>query len=242
MYTFPTLKEWEEIYKTYPFKRLEVRVSDFDVTRIDGWDGIIQLAKEKELITWKLIQNIKWNDVSKSYVLMMFYYNMGIPDEPYYISPGRKGQSVEYFPNFEKEHFIRKDAFDYFADVFFYKVFSAIEGLWQLLNIIYDCNIKENNVSLESLRRKLTKSNKQLASCLKNVSNDDRYQAGIELRQIIAHRLPTGMQGLGLQREAKTASFSEYTSAKDVIHTAKELLDFCSEASEKICKFANTCQ
>jgi hypothetical protein len=27
--------------------------------------------------------------------MMMFYYNQGIPDEPYYISPGKEGQIVE---------------------------------------------------------------------------------------------------------------------------------------------------
>ena len=40
--------------------------------------------------------NNKVGSVKVSYALCRHYYDKGIPDKPYYISPGKDGQSVQY--------------------------------------------------------------------------------------------------------------------------------------------------
>ena len=55
--------------------------------------------------------------------MLMFYHRKGIPDDPWFISPGKEGQSVQYLPNFEEKHFWYKSQFDYYADYSTTKLF-----------------------------------------------------------------------------------------------------------------------
>lgn len=61
--------------------------------------------------------NNKVGSVKVSYALCRHYYDKGIPDKPYYISPGKDGQSVQYFPNFKNKHWMRLYWFNHFADM-----------------------------------------------------------------------------------------------------------------------------
>lgn len=69
--------------------------------------------------------NNKVGSIKVSYALCRHYYDKGIPDNPYYISPGKEGQSVQYFPNFESEHWMRLYWFNHFADAAYMKLFSV---------------------------------------------------------------------------------------------------------------------
>ena len=74
-------------------------------------------------------------DVATSYVLTMFYYGKGIPDKRWYISPGRNGASIQYYPDFADVHFQIKAWFDFYSDVLYYKLFSAWDLMGHVLNV-----------------------------------------------------------------------------------------------------------
>jgi len=216
--------------------RFAIEESDFPVDQISGWEGIMQIEKIKELLTWKIALHNKWNDVIKSYVMMMFYYNKGIPDDPYFISPGRNGNTADYFPNFKPEHHARKDAFDFYTDVFFFKVFSAFDCIWQTLNVYLDCGLKSKKVTFGRVCRKIKNSYPDVELFIRKLFKDTRYRNGIILRDSIVHRLPTGAQGSGISHkgDATLFSISEYMTSDQTVEIAKDLLYFSMEANEKI--------
>ena len=131
---FPTKEDLQILYDSFPSEKLAVQDSDFKLNQLDGVDGINQFVSSMRLSSWKIALQNKWGDVARAYVMMMFYYNKGIPDDPYHISSGEKGQSVEYFPNFEAKHFIIKDYFDFYADFYFFKVCSVFDSILQIIN------------------------------------------------------------------------------------------------------------
>jgi len=241
MIHFPTNEDMRKYYANFPFSGFEIQDSDFAIKQLDGIEGLKQLAISKELSAWKIALKNKWNDVAKAFALMMFYYDKGIPDEPYYISPGRKGLSVEYFPHFDDEHFSIKDGFDFYADIYFFKMFSTIDGIWQILNVYFNLGLTVNKVSFSNVCSKLEKIDAQIVTSLKKIFEDERYQKGKDLRDSITHRLPVGSQGTGIRRKGNATIFciSEYTSSKLTVEIAKALLNFSVEVFKQIKNLCN---
>ena len=241
MIHFPTNEDMQKYYANFPFASFEIKDSDFAIKQLDGIEALKQLAILKELSTWKMALINKLNDVAKAFALMMFYYDKGIPDEPYYISPGRKGQSVEYFPHFDDEHFAIKDGFDFYADIYYFKVFSAIDGIWQILNVYFNLGLTVYKVSFGNVCSKLKKIDAQTVTSLKKIFEDERYKKGKDLRNSITHRLPVGSQGAGIRRKGNATIFcvSEYTSSKQTVEIAKALLNFSVEAFKQIKNLCN---
>ena len=92
MNKFPTEEDMQSLYSCFPIESFKIRDSDFANKQTNCKDLIEnfnQVATIQELRAWKCALHNKWNDVAKAYTMMMFYYNQGIPDEPYFISPGR---------------------------------------------------------------------------------------------------------------------------------------------------------
>ena len=179
MIHFPTEEDMRNLYSCFPFESLKIQDSDFAIKQTNGFEGIRQSATLQELIAWKMMLHNKWNDVARAYAMMMFYYNQGIPDEPYYISPGKKGQSVEYFPNFKKKHFFIKDSFDFYADVYFFKFFSAIDdGTWQILNVYFSLGLYAREVRWLEFCSRLENIDSNILNSLKKIYNDNRYIKG----------------------------------------------------------------
>lgn len=79
----------------------------------------------------ELIQehNNKVGSLRITYALCRHYFDRGIPDDPWYISPGKNGESVQYFPEFKEEHWMRKYWFNYFADAFYLKMSAVWDSI-----------------------------------------------------------------------------------------------------------------
>ena len=242
MIKFPSEEDIRTLYSYFPFENLKIQDSDFAMKHTNSIEGVKQLATIQELSAWKIALHNKWNDIAYAYVMMMFYYNQGIPDEPYYISPGKKEQSVEYFPNFNQEHYLIKDSFDFYADVYFFKFFSAInDGVWQILNVYFNLGIDVYKVTWKNIRFKIANIDSKILDSLEKIYKDDRYIKGNNLRNSITHRLPVGSQGTGIRRKDNAIIFRvlDYVSARETVEVAKGLLDFGIEAFEKIKKLCN---
>lgn len=242
MIHFPTEEDMRSLYSCFPFESYKIQDSDFAIKQTNGIEGIRQFATHQELIAWKRVLHNKFNDVARAYVMMMFFYNQGIPDEPYYISPGKKGQSVEYFPNFKKEHFVIKDSFDFYTDVYFFKFFSAIEdGILQILNVYFSVGLDACEVSWRVFCSRFVNIDSNILNFLKKIYKDNRYKKGKDFRNSITHRLPTGSQDTGIRREENAVVFRvhEYVKARETVEVAKELLDFGMEAFERIKKLCS---
>lgn len=81
--------------------------------------------------------NNKVGNLHITYALCMHYYDRGIPDDPWYISPGKEGQSIQYFPEFKEEHYMRLFWFGYYADVFYLRLATIWDSLIEIINHYY---------------------------------------------------------------------------------------------------------
>jgi hypothetical protein len=242
MIQFPTDQDINNLYSGFPFESLRMYKNDFSINKINGFEGIYQLATLNEIIAWKIILNNKVRHIAKAYAFMMFYYNLGIPDEPYYISPGPTGESVKYFPNFSHDHFLIKDSFDFYADVYFFKYFSAIDdGIWQLLNAFFSLGIDSCEVTWKNLCCKISSIDNNILNSLIRIYDDERYRKGKQVRNSITHRLPVGSQGTGIRREENAIGFGihEYISAKEIVDITQHLITFGAEAFAELKKICN---
>ena len=101
-------EEWEQYLSVTLFDKMLIEMEKF----LSYQDRIFLYPRLEEAIKG---HNNKVGDLKITYALCRHYFDKGIPDEPWYISPGKEGQSVQYVPNFEEEHWMRRYWFNHFA-------------------------------------------------------------------------------------------------------------------------------
>jgi hypothetical protein len=196
-FDFPTKEEWASLEAAYPFSNLKVTEDHFRYTA--HAEGTLErFSAIPQLLTWivhlqnRLIQT-RWN-----YVLLMFHFEKGIPDEEWFISPGREGASVEYFPHFEMKHRLAKAQFDYYADNFYYKLFSAWDTLGHILNVMYELEIERP--SFDKALRALELVRPALHASLKAIVDVHDFVKMRETRHNITHNLLPGHVGSSITK------------------------------------------
>ena len=157
---FPTQADIKRIYPTTPFDHLNERIfALLKKRRSKSGGGLPGFKKALDSGEFLLQLHYRLMDVAKSYALLSCFFEKGIPDEEWHISPGKSGASIEYFPHFEPMHFEIKDWFDYFSDTFYYKFFSALDMAGHLLNVQHDLGIKQQKVSFHRAVNQLRHKN-----------------------------------------------------------------------------------
>src|SRR5689334_16106745 len=121
---FPTEDEWRFLSLAYPYKTLEVTEDLFPYSAHPR-GSIERFTAAHQIIFWVVHLQNRIAQTTWSHRLMMYYFNKGIPDEEWCISPGSEGQSIEYYPHFSDRDDDVKMMFDYYSDIFYYKLFSV---------------------------------------------------------------------------------------------------------------------
>jgi hypothetical protein len=172
-FEFPAREDWRRIYSTSSFQKLFVLLDRFEVTEntVDGWGG---LTKRIELRGYLYEMQHRLAAAARSYVLMMFYYEKGIPDQQWYISPGKDGEPIQYFPDFEEVDFHIKGWFNYYSDILYYKLFSAWDLVGHILNVKYDLKIKR--ADFDRAVKALGGKDKSLHTSLEGLRNSPAYR------------------------------------------------------------------
>lgn len=83
------------------------------------WSSTKQGADLSALLTWIDNINTLTHDAYVANSHIHFFFAEGIPDEPYRTS----GHSVQYFPNFEGQHFYNQSMFRFYAEITISKIF-----------------------------------------------------------------------------------------------------------------------
>lgn len=233
-YEFPTKEEWLTLVKSYPFENLEVPERIFKYNG-DPNDTISKVWSGPEIFSWIEHLENRLAQVRWSYVMTMFYFSKGIPDDEWFISPGRDGVSIEYFPHFsEKDHYI-KSFFDYFADVFYYKLFSAWDTLGHLLNVTYELGL--DRASFDKAFKKLKSIKPVLFANLNLIVNDPNFYKMRELRHNITHNHLPGHIGSTVRRVSKnmvTFGGGSYTPSALIKENMSRSLDLFAETLKAI--------
>jgi len=236
-YRFPTRKDWKRIYDTSPFVNIfltfESLGANWDPTT-EGWDklgGAVELNQCFYEIQQKTL------NAFKSYYFLMFFYEKGIPDKRWYISPGNNRESVQYYPDFQKVDYPIKSWFDFFTDTFYYELFSAWDLIGHFLNVKYDLEIKK--VSFNKAVIKLAEKKPNLYGCLRTVQESSAYKKARKVRDNIVHNYQPNTPGMAVYRNNQvlipgvrtaTIGLKEYVSSEEIVTNIREILELFERA------------
>lgn len=206
-----------ETTKESPLKNFELpkgmfQKEDDHSLNLDNWDTQ----------HWETILNNRLLSVDRNFGYAMFYYYKGIPDDEWYISPGKQGQSIQYYPHFEEKHYSNFYNFTYFVDVFFLQSFTVYETIGHLLFILFDFEINEDNprdqLSFNNAIFKLKEINRHFYKDLNKVKYSDDFQFGVRMRNDIAHNHPPYHIDSGISKSNGVVFWGvgKYTTANEI--------------------------
>ena len=175
-------EEWDAYLGTHLFDKMSIDMSAFGVSN----DGLPDLSRPRLA---EMIQehNNKVGSLVITYALCKHYFDKGIPDEPWYISPGNEGQSVQYMPLFTDEHWMRRYWFNYFSDTFYLKLSSVWDSVIEIINHFY-CLDYKSDLRLRSDVLKWLKQNVTgVHIVFEKILADQRYIDAQMYRTLAAH-------------------------------------------------------
>jgi hypothetical protein len=182
--SFETLsqEEWDTYLGLSLFDGMLLCPEKLDVSK----DGLPDLSKPKFA---ELIQehNNKVGSLRITYALCKHYFDKGIPDNPWYASPGTEGQSVQYMPLFKTEHWMRHYWFNYFSDTYYLKLSSVWDSLIEILNYYYGLNYKIDMRLRSSVQRWLKDNVKPIQDIFDAVQTTQVYSDAQKYRTAAAH-------------------------------------------------------
>lgn len=232
LFEYPSESDWERIARTFPCRKLDISLDDFG----GETDSIKKLLDYQELQAWAIHLQNRLIDVFKSYVFLMYYYEKGIPDTEWYISPGKKGQSIQYFPHFEVRHFLIKDQFDFYADIFYYKIFSAWDTIGHLLKTLFE--LKDlSKPTFKSVVNQLEQKKPDLYRDLKLIINNPDFKQANEIRNNVTHNFLPGHQDSGIAKSSKnkiTLGVGKYTPSTTIKSNVAKALELFEKTLEHV--------
>ena len=194
---FPTEEEWRTLSLAYPYKKLEVSEELFTFS-VHSKGSFERSTAMLQIIFWVVHLQNRIAQTTWSHRLLMYFFNKGIPDNEWAISPGTRGQSVEYYPHFDDRADDIKMMFDYYADIFYYKLFSAWDNLGHLLNIQHHIEMKRPTFS--AAVKHLEKVEHPLGLTLQAISNSADFVTMRRLRNDITHMNFPATSALGSKK------------------------------------------
>jgi hypothetical protein len=225
-FEFPKPEDWKRIYGKSPFGQIySLLHGTTPENRVHN--ALSDFARAMTLDECLLQIEHRVADVSTSYVLMMFYYEKGIPDKRWYISPGRDGASVQYYPDFEDVHFEIKAWFDFYSDTLYYKLFSAWDLVGHELNAKYDLRIDrvDFGLAISGLKAK----DAPLYTSLKTIQDSPIYKRANKIRNDITHNYLPYTTGIAFCTDKSgfrtTIGLREYVTSEEIVANIHATID-----------------
>jgi len=231
----PSEQDWDDIFGNSLFPdilKLVDNVKRSGKTYRDGFEFMRGI--ETREYYFQLRHRIA--DTAISYVFVVYFYNKGIPDKRWSISPGRGGSSVTYFPDFEDLHYEIKKWFDYYSDVFYYKLFSAIDIVGHILNNKQNLKIKKSKVSFSKSLKKLQGINDELLTTLNTIKQNQDFKTANNIRNDITHNYLPSSVGFSVTIDEKQGSVGEraYITSSEIINNIKSILQLFKQILDVI--------
>lgn len=177
-----TQEEWDRYFSVALFDEMTI-----EEAYMGGSSDFFQNFGRPRLQGLIMEHNNKVGNLQITYALCMHYFDRGIPDDPWYISPGKEGQSIQYFPEFKKEHYMRLFWFGYYADAFYLRISAVWDSLIEIINHYYGLNYA-SDLRLRSNVMKWLKDN-QLAifNVFQCILQEPVYKEAQKYRTMAAH-------------------------------------------------------
>lgn len=231
LFTYPNLKDWLRIESQFDWKRFYLEQEELPLVEDNSLESF---ETGLNLSSWIVYFHNRISDIKRSYVFLSFYYEQGIPDNKWWIQDNR-GQI--FFPDFEDKHHLIKSNFDYYADVFYYKMFSAWDILGQIMNISFKLNLKSNKVTFYESHKQIKSINLGVYDNLDLLINNPDYKKAKEIRHALTHRYsPMEISPPVTKTDNDTIALTigKYTPSTEIKDNATSMLDIFARAIEAI--------
>ena len=242
---FPKQEYWKETHKNAPVWGINSKLNEL-IKNLDLGKGIFAFTRNIEVteFIWQIHYRI--TDVAKCFILMSFYYEKGISDDVGHVSPGSKGSSIEYFPNLEGEDYQIKDWFNFYSDIFYYKLFSAWDTVGHLLNVIYKLGIQTKRVSFTKAVNEFEDVENELWGNLKSIMNSDVYKKSKNIRNDITHNYLPGTTGMAISKKQNLGEtkvgigIRRHTSSKEIMENVPNILNLFHKTLDCLTSVSNS--
>lgn len=182
-----TQEEWDKYLDTHIFDDMRIKDDDFGVT-----DNVFENLSHPRLHEMIQEHDNKVGSLLITYALSRHYFDKGIPDDPWYISPGNEGQSIQYMPLFKDEHWMRQYWFNYFSDTYYLKISSVWDSVIEIINQFYSLN-NPSDLRLRSNVLKWLKSNfSDIHDIFSKIMTESVYVDAQKYRTSAAHGTSAG--------------------------------------------------
>lgn len=233
LFLYPTHKDWVRIESQIDWGRVEILHSDFNLINDNSLD---QFSRSIDLDSWVLCSNNRIFDIRKSYIFLMFYYEQGIPDDKWW---SQDTGHVRYFPNFEPKHYFIKTNFDYYADTFYYKMFSSWDTVGQIINIAFNLRIPNEDVTFYRAHQQLKNSNTVLYDRLNLLINENEFKKAKKLRNALTHNYPpldVSSPVTKISSNAISLGIGQYTTSTEIKENVIGIMELLAKAIQAIKK------
>lgn len=244
LFNIPTKEEYQNIMEDYPFEESILLLENFQYTSYPEGD-MEGFFASSQIFTWHIHLKNRMYQVRLSWVILNHLFDQGIPDDEWWISPSKDGESsVEYFPHFKEEHYLIKAQFDYFSDIFYYKIFSAWDTLGHILNNMYGLNIKR--ADFYKAVQELKNVRPDLYSNLNELIKSEDFEKMRGFRHSITHNELIGNISSGVGKisgsgvSGLTFGVGDYTTSAQIKENADKSLKLLTQTIEFIKEQAQT--
>ncbi len=194
-------EEWSRYLGSDLFDEMSLDVTSFNVN-----SNRLNLREVGTLCLEDLIfeHNNKVVSLRATYALCRHYFDKGIPDDPWYISPGENGQSIQYMPKFREEHWGRQYWFNYFANTFYIRISALWDSVLEIINHYYEYDFPDGQGLRNKIFKHLQEDEPALAAIFNSIQNDALYKAAQKYRIEAAHGTSAGIIHNGVKVQHDT--------------------------------------
>jgi hypothetical protein len=234
---YPTHKSWNELYikKEEKLNSIKLReqggVQTFSVLSSEG-------LMKFELSYWINEFNNKAFDLINNYIILMHYYNKGIPDTEW-VLPREKG-GVKYFPHFEEKHHHIIYWFGFYMDSYYTRFSSLIDSIYHIINVKYFLGVEPTLGFKGKVSTALKTQDEDLYSYLNEIRGNDTYKAVEHFRNDITHNFRPNQIDSGIKCIRKKGVFSvsggvgNYTTTTEFVVNIEESIDLLAGIIDSI--------
>lgn len=182
-----TQDEWNEYLDTHIFDDMRIDADVFGVST-----NVLPDLSHPCLSEMIQEHENKVGSLVITYALCRHYFDKGIPDDPWYVSRGSNGQSIQYMPLFEEEHWMRRYWFNYFSDTYYLKISSVWDSIIEIINHYYSLDYP-SDLRLRNNVLKWLKSNcSNLHEIFNKIMTEPVYVDAQKYRTLAAHGTSAG--------------------------------------------------
>lgn len=171
-YKYPTLGERLEAHANYPtLTNFGFEKNNLIGAVLKGEISMQKAKKKGDLYYWDNCLLYKFGKLHTAYINLYTHYHRWVI--------GKKQETPQ-------GNYINKHQFDFYTESFYYFLFSAREMILHILNVFFELQIDEGQVSIAKIKKKITDS--FVGNMLAKLTTE--FSAASKIRNSFTHRFP----------------------------------------------------